>query len=202
MLSGLLSPLQCCDLRGARYIWASFFAILLALTCHLYATTGGSVSGMVRDPSGAVIPGAELLLVNTGQHTVYRTRSDRLGSFSFPNLPVGQYDLTISAPGFTTERKTNLTVDADSALDADTTLAIGTKADTITVTSSSPLQVDTIATHLGEVVSGQQLTALPLNGRSYSDLLAIQPGVAPISTLLPSSVVMAGATGSLEPSGD
>jgi hypothetical protein len=68
--------------------------------------------------------------------------------------------------------------------------------------SSSRVQVDTIATHLGEVVSGEQLTALPLNGRSYTDLLAIQPGVAPISTLLPSSVVMAGATGSLEPSGD
>lgn len=157
---------------------------------------------MVRDASGAVIPGAELLLVNTGRQTVYRTRSDRWGSFSFPNLPVGEYNLTISAQGFATERRTNLTVDADSALNADATLVIGTKADTVTVTSSSPIQVDTIATHLGEVVSGQQLTALPLNGRSYTDLLAIQPGVAPISTLLPSSVVMAGATGSLEPSGD
>ena len=62
--------------------------------------------------------------------------------------------------------------------------------------------MDTIATHLGEVVSGTQMTALPLNGRSYTDLLAIQPGVAPISTLLPSSVIMAGVTGSLDPSGD
>jgi hypothetical protein len=201
MLSGLHSRLPCCNLRGARCIWASLLGILFVLAGHLYAATGGSVSGVVRDQSGAVIAGAELLLVNPGQQTEYRTHSDKWGSFSFPNLPVGQYDLTISAPGFTTERKT-LTIDADSALDADAKLAIGTKADTITVTSSSPLQVDTIATHLGEVVSGQQLTALPLNGRSYTDLLAIQPGVAPISTLLPSSVVMAGATGSLAPSGD
>lgn len=201
-MSGLLLPHPCCNLRGARCIWASLFAIHLVLAGHLYAATGGSVSGMVRDPSGAVIAGAELLLVNPGQQTEYRTRSDKWGSFSFPNLPVGQYNLTISAPGFATQCKTHLTVDADSALDADATLAIGTKADTITVTSSPPLQVDTIATHLGEVVSGQQLTALPLNGRSYTDLLAIQPGVAPISTLLPSSVVMAGATGSLSPSGD
>jgi hypothetical protein len=64
------------------------------------------------------------------------------------------------------------------------------------------LEVDTIATHLGEVISSSQMTALPLNGRSYTDLLAIQPGVAPISTLLPSSVIMAGVTGSLDPSGD
>ena len=62
--------------------------------------------------------------------------------------------------------------------------------------------METAATHLGEVVSGVQMTALPLNGRSYTDLLAIQPGVAPISTLLPSSVIMAGVTGSLDPSGD
>jgi hypothetical protein len=64
------------------------------------------------------------------------------------------------------------------------------------------VEVDTIATHLGEVISSSQMTALPLNGRSYTDLLAIQPGVAPISTLLPSSVIMAGVTGSIDPSGD
>ena len=64
------------------------------------------------------------------------------------------------------------------------------------------VEVETIATHLGEVVSSSEMTALPLNGRSYTDLLAIQPGVAPISTLLPSSVIMAGVTGSLDPSGD
>ena len=72
----------------------------------------------------------------------------------------------------------------------------------MTVTSDTGTQVETTATHLGEVVSGAQMTALPLNGRSYTDLLAIQPGVAPISTLLPSSVIMAGVTGSLNPSGD
>ena len=63
-------------------------------------------------------------------------------------------------------------------------------------------QVDTVATHLGEVVTGAQMTALPLNGRSYTDLLPIQPGVTPVSTLLPNSVIMAGVTGGLSPSGD
>ncbi|KAA6462881.1 TonB-dependent receptor [Acidobacteria bacterium AB60] len=203
MLSGLISPHPSFKLRRVRYIWASLFGALLLLGGRLHAATGGSIFGIVRDPSGAVIPGAELLLVNTRQQTEYRTQSDKLGSYSFPNLPVGEYDLTISAPGFSTRNETNLTVDADSAVKADATLVIGKKADTITVTSTTPsVQVETIATHLGEVVSSQQITALPLNGRSYTDLLAIQPGVAPVSTLLPSSVVMAGATGSLEPSGD
>ncbi len=64
------------------------------------------------------------------------------------------------------------------------------------------MQVDLSGTHLGEVISSAQMTALPLNGRSYTDLMAIQPGVAPTSTLLPSSVIMAGVTGSIDPSGD
>ena len=168
----------------------------------LHAASSGSISGVVVDPSGAPLPGATLRLVNTGQQTVYRVISDKQGFYSFPNLPVGIYELTISDTGFTTQRKTNLSVDTDSALQVNAILAIGAVADVVTVTSDTGVQVETSATHLGEVVSGAQMTALPLNGRSYTDLLAIQPGVAPVSTLLPSSVIMAGVTGSLDPSGD
>jgi Carboxypeptidase regulatory-like domain len=168
----------------------------------LWAATGGSISGTVVDQTGAVLPDATLELVNTAQHSTYRARSDRQGLYSFPNLAVGHYDLTITATGFTTEQKTNLTVDTDSALRVDATLAIGANADTVIVSGDSSAQVETAATHLGEVVSGAQMTALPLNGRSYTDLLAIQPGVAPISTLLPSSVIMAGVTGGIDPSGN
>jgi hypothetical protein len=183
------------------------FLILVILSLvfpalSLHAATGGSISGTIADPSGAVVAGATLKLVNTAQQTIYRVASDRQGLYSFPNLPVGRYDLTVSDAGFTAQRKTNLTVDTDSALRLDIALAIGQQTDTVTVTSAAGVQVDTAATHLGEVVSGPQMSALPLNGRSYTDLLAIQPGVAPISTLLPSSVIMAGVTGGLDPSGD
>jgi len=189
-------------------LWArlAIFAIAFALVAALpsRAATGGSISGTVVDPTGAFIPGAALRLVNTAQETVYKAASDKQGSYSFPNLPVGHFDLTISANGFTTQRKTNLAVDTDSALRVDVSLSVGTRSDTVTVASDTGtgVEVDTIATHLGEVVSSSQITALPLNGRSFTDLLAIQPGVAPISTLLPSSVIMAGVTGSIDPSGD
>jgi hypothetical protein len=176
--------------------------IFLLRTIGLWAATGGSISGTVADQSGAVVPDATLELVNTAQHSTYRARSDRQGLYSFPNLAVGNYDLTITAPGFTTQRKTNLTVDTDSALRMDATLAIGANSDTVIVSGDASAQVETAATHLGEVVSGSQMTALPLNGRSYTDLLAIQPGVAPISTLLPNSVIMAGVSGGIDPSGD
>jgi hypothetical protein len=181
----------------------NFIIVILVLAvASLHAATGGSISGTVVDPSGAIIPGTTLKLVNSGQQTIYRAVTDGQGLYSFPNLPVGRYDLTILATGFTTQRKTNLTVDTDSALRVDITLAVGTRSDTVTVTSDLGVTVDTIATQLGEVISDAQMTALPLNGRSYTDLLAIQPGVAPISTLLPSSVIMAGVTGALDPSGD
>jgi len=168
----------------------------------LRAATGGSISGAVTDKSGAVVAGAILKLVNIAQQTAYQAVSDRQGLYVFPNLPVGHYDLTIIASGFSSERKTNLTVDTDSAIRVDAVLEIGERSDTVIVSSEAAAQVETAATHLGEVVSAGQMTALPLNGRSYTDLLAIQPGVAPISTLLPSSVIMAGVTGGIDPSGD
>ena len=181
---------------------AGLLTPLFFLSLSLYAATGGGISGTVLDPSGAAVAGATLQLVNSAQQTTYDAISDKQGLYSFPNLPVSHYDLTISAPGFSTQRKTNLTVDTDSALRVDVGLVIGAQTDSVLVTSSTAVRVDTVATHLGEVISGSQMTALPLNGRSYTDLLAIQPGVAPISTLLPSSVIMAGVTGSIDPSGD
>jgi Carboxypeptidase regulatory-like domain len=175
---------------------------LLFAAISLFAAVGGSISGVVADQSGAVVAGATLKLVNTAQQTTYQATSDKQGLYSFPNLPVGHYDLTTTATGFNPQRKADLKVDTDSAIRVDISLEIGTKTDTVTVTSDAGVQVETAATHLGEVVSASEMTALPLNGRSYTDLLAIQPGVAPVSTLLPSSVIMAGVTGSIDPSGD
>jgi hypothetical protein len=108
-----------------------------------------------------VISGAALRVINTGQQTIYRVISDSQGFYSFPRLPVGHYELTISATGFTTQRKMNLTVDTDSALRVCATLAIGGQSDSVTVTSDTGGQVETAATHLGEVVSSAQMTALP-----------------------------------------
>jgi hypothetical protein len=177
-------------------------AFLLSGTNVCWAATGGSISGSIVDSSSAAISGASLSLINNAQQTPYRTVSDRQGLYSFPNLRVGHYTLTIAANGFATQRKLNLAVDSDSAIRVDATLQIAIQADVVTVSSENGAQIETAATHLGEVVSAEQMTAIPLNGRSYTDLLAIQPGVAPVSTLLPSSVIMAGVTGSIDPSGD
>jgi hypothetical protein len=178
---------------------------ILLIAGIAWAFAGGSISGVVKDQSGAAIPGAQITLVNSGLKTEFSGTTDVRGLYSFPVLPVGRYDLTIEATGFKPQKKTNLTVDADSALTVDAALEVGQRSDVVTVTdteTTTATQVESIATHLGEVVSTAQIQALPLNGRSYTDLLAIQPGVSPITTLTSTSVIMAGVTGTINPSGD
>lgn len=185
-----------------RFIWLVAILGFLLLSLPVHAATGGSITGTVSDSTGAVLPGVEVRLTSVDQHTVFHAQTDVRGVYSFPNLPAGHYDLNASASGFAGLNRMYLTVDADDALQLDFALTIGTQTEAITVSADDQAQIDLASTHLGEVVSSDQMTALPLNGRSYTDLLALQPGVAPISTLLASSIVMAGVTGSLDPSGD
>src|SRR5271156_6793256 len=161
-----------------------FWIILLALSIPACAA-GGSISGTVKDPTGASIPHARLVLVNTGLKTEFKTTADAQGFYTFPALQVGRYDLTVQAAGFRTQTETGFVVDADAALKVDPMLALGEQSAEVTVTESGSgvsTQVETVATHLGEVVQAAEIQAVPLNGRSYTDLLAIQPGVSPVST--------------------
>ena len=179
--------------------------LLLISAAAVWAVAGGSLSGVIKDPSGASVPGVQLTVTNTALKTEFRTVSDSRGAYSFPTLAVGHYDLRIEAAGFKTQERKNLTVDADAALRVDALLEVGQRSETVTVTATEgtiETQLDTVATHLGEVVSAREIEALPLNGRSYTDLLAIQPGVSPVTTLTPTSVIMAGVTGTINPSGD
>jgi hypothetical protein len=163
-------------------------ALVVVPAAWVWAFAAGSLSGEVKDASSAAIPGAKLTLINTTLKTTFKVTSDTQGFYSFPALPVGHYDLTIEATGFQKQQKTNLTVDTDAALRIDTVMQVGQRSEAVTVNESEEAmqtQVDTVATHLGEVVSDRQIEALPLNGRSYTDLLAIQPGVTPVTTLTP-----------------
>ncbi|HXA75691.1 MAG TPA: carboxypeptidase regulatory-like domain-containing protein [Candidatus Acidoferrales bacterium] len=194
-----------CHTRRRLTLCVVFVGCFLFLCAQAWAATGGSISGRVKDPSEAVIPGASLTLVNLDITTSYKTKTDAQGFYSFPNLPVGRYELTIEAAGFKTQKKTGLVVDADAAVRVDLSLDVGERNETVTVSAvanQAQAQVETVATHLGEVVQEAQIIALPLNGRSYTDLLAIQPGVSPVTTLTPTSVIMSGVTGTINPSGD
>ena len=179
--------------------------LILLVPTFALALVGGSISGAIKDSSGGVIPGVMLTLTNTALGSQFKTVTDNQGLYTFPSLPVGRYELTLEATGFKTQKKTGLVIDADGALQVDSTLEIGQVSTEVSVTTAEEVagvHVETVATQLGEVVSDIKMTNLSLNGRSYTDLLSIQPGVAPITTMKPNSVIMAGVTGTIAPSGE
>ena len=115
---------------------------LFVLSEPAHAATGGSISGVVADQSGAVIPRASLTLTETSQETTYHAVSNEQGDYTFPSLPVGHYDLSVKANRFATQRRMNLAVDADSALRVDVVLSLDPRTDTVSVVSNSVVEVD------------------------------------------------------------
>ncbi len=176
---------------------AATFLISAAL---LVAGITGSISGTLKDPSGAVIPRVMLTLTNALQGIHFQAMTDQNGYYIFPSLPVGRYDLKIEASGFMPWDRNGLVVDANSAIKLDITMEMGEKLDTVTV-SESANHLETESTQLGDVVTSTRMTVVALNGRSFTDLLALQPGIVPMTTQQPDSIVMAGASVAIAPSG-
>ena len=159
-----------------------------------------TLSGTVVDPSGAVVPGVAVSLRNTetGVQQIATTNSD--GFFAFPTLPPGHYELEIRHPGFKPYRHVGLSLDANTALRVDAKLELGPQMETVTI-SEAAVRVETSSTQMGEAVTGSKIASVPLNGRSFTDLLALQAGVVPITSQQPNSVIMTGVS-SISPSGD
>ena len=103
------------------------FAIVAA------AQVGGSLSGTIKDSTGGVIPGATVSLMNTAIGTQLDGVSDAQGHYSFPNVSVGRYDLTVTLEGFKPSKRTGVAVNTDSRLQIDATLEVGGLTDTVTV---------------------------------------------------------------------
>src|SRR5215831_714559 len=97
----------------------------------------GSISGTVKDASGAVVPGAAVTALNTGTGISQSVETDAVGFYVFPVLPVGAYEITIRHSGFKEYRQTELTLDATVALRVDATLEVGAAAQEVTVQSST-----------------------------------------------------------------
>ncbi len=185
----------------------SFLQLPLFLLClpfcllgTAWAGVGGSISGTVKDPSGAAIAQATISLVNKGTAVQRFASSDGRGTYTFPVLPIGEYVLEVNHAGFQPYRRTGISLDANSALLVDVVLQVGQRNDAITV-SDNAAHVETSSSQMGEVITGSTMTGVPLNGRSYTDLLALQSGVAPATSITSSTVQDVGAS-AFSPSGD
>jgi hypothetical protein len=179
------------------YRCAVLFVFLLSSIAK--ASTAGSISGAVNDPTGRVVANAVVNVreVNTGLS--YQARTDGKGYYSLPVLPVGRYELRVQVPGFRNYQLKDVVLDTGAALKLNAELQVGSATETVSV-SDDALHVETVSTQMGEVITGRQMSAVPLNGRSYTDLLSLQPGVAPSTSITGTTVQDVGAT-ILEPSG-
>jgi hypothetical protein len=143
-----------------------------------WASITGSISGVVTDQNGGVIVGAKVSAIETQTGVRSEITTDSKGFYNFPALAVGKYDVEVQASGFKVYRQSGLVIDVNSALRVDVSLQVGEVSEKVTVLSEA-VHVETESTQNGQVIDGAKILAIPLNGRSYTDLLSSQPGVVP-----------------------
>lgn len=151
-------------------------AALTLLAATAYAqVVGGTISGRVTDPSGATIEHAEVTIHSDDTGQVRHLLTARDGSFSAPSEPVGHYSIEVAAPGFAPFRDTTVTLAIAQSIELPITLRIAGD-ETVTVTESSVPTVNTSTEQSSGLVTSRQVKELPLNGRSYDQLLTLNPG--------------------------
>jgi hypothetical protein len=182
-----------------------FATLLLALliTCSAFGQAGsGRIAGSVKDASGAVISSSSVTLRNTSTGVTQSTTSNEEGIFNFPVVSIGQYELDVQASGFNSYRQTtNLKVDVNTALTLDVVLQVMDASETITVTENTA-EVQTADTQIGQTIESKQVVDIPLNGRSYIDLLAVQAGVSPVTTSGAGNTSSGGGFGTVPAAGE
>ena len=139
-------------------------------------TFRGGISGRVVDPSGAVLPGVTITATNKDTGASRTTTSSNTGDFSLPDLPLGTYDLEIALSGFQTQH-TNVEVTVSRVAAVEVKMGLSQVAETVTV-SGVALTLDTKSSTLANVIQPKQVQDLPLNGRDFTRMLQLSPGVA------------------------
>ena len=160
---------------GRKTIGVMAVLILAAIPVAAQLPTG-TILGTVKDSSGASIPGAMVTLKNTETNLTKTETTEADGSYRFPELAVGRYEITASAAGFRTENRTGLNLEVTQTGVINFALQVGSTTQQVTITSDIPL-VNTQDSTLGGTVNEQQMSELPLNGRNYIDLTLLKPGV-------------------------
>ena len=164
------------------------FAILLTLSFSLMAgvvahaqVTGATLSGTVTDPSGAVVSGATVSTRNTATAVVRDATTDSAGLYTIPNLVPGDYEVRVTATGFSTAVQSNLTLSVGQQQQLNFSMKVGATNTTVQVTEAAP-QVELTSSANTAQVESETVRELPLNGRDWTTLAQLQPGVKQIQT--------------------
>jgi len=168
--------------NGYRFFAPIFLIVTFFLAPNvLLADVTGSILGVVRDQSQAVVKGARITVTNTQTNLSQQTVSAEDGSYHFLALPVGTYTLNATSTGFQQSNATDIVVKVNDQLRIDVSMRVGSVQQEVSVAAGA-VQVETENTQLGDVIDSKKMLALPLNGRSYLDLLGLQAGVVPVTS--------------------
>lgn len=157
--------------------------LLMFLTIMITGTTAGFaqfdtavVLGTVKDQNGAVLRGANITLKNNATGITATTQTDSNGDYIFPSVKIGTYKVTAELQGFATAVADKVTVTVEARQRVDFTMQVGAATETITIVDSAPL-LETESSSKGQIITERQMVNLPINGRTYSSLALLVPGV-------------------------
>jgi hypothetical protein len=157
---------------------AIYLGCLLALfAASAFSQTFGEITGAVRDPSGAVIAGANITITNVATNVTRTTASNEAGVYSLPSLPPGTYTLKADKEGFKTVSRTGIELQVQQSARLDVELPIGAVTESVEVSAQAALLASENAT-VGTVIENKRIVELPLNGRNYLQLVALAPNVS------------------------
>ena len=164
-------------LRASRVsVSGSVFAVILLLGTFAYGQTAATITGTISDQSGAVVPNAEIVITNVGTGQSRSLQSNALGRYTAPGLNPGSYEMTATSPGFQQTVRSGITLTVGSEAVINLTLQPGQVTQTVQVTAEVPL-VQTTTSSVSGLVDSEKIRALPLNGRSFDQLVYLEPGV-------------------------
>ncbi len=162
---------------------AVVFAILgvLLIAPAQAQVAGATLTGTITDPAGRVIPQAQVVIKNDATGVVTKITTNSNGSYTAGNLLPGDYSVSISAPGFNTEERTGIKLSVGGQQVFDLALQVGASKISVEVTTEAPV-IQLTSSDISAVVNATTVRELPLNGRSWTDLATLQPGVSAIQT--------------------
>ncbi len=164
--------------HGARLLFCfGTLALLLLLPLLASAQTNGLISGTVTDKSGAAVVGAQVVIASVGGNLTRTTETNGEGVYVASSLPSGTYNITVIAKGFQKFEAQNFVLEVAQKARVDVMLTVGTVTEEVVVTGENVAQVETQSSDIGQTITNKQVQELELNGRNFTQLVTLAPGV-------------------------
>ena len=164
---------------GMVRIWAGFLTLALILglmAIPASAQESGTILGTVKDTSGGSVPAAKVTVTNTDTNDMRTVTTDDDGTYRVAGLRPGRYSVKVEKEGFKTTTQSSLVLDVASQIVVNPTMEVGSATQEVTVTGEAPV-INTTTSSLGNVINDQTISELPMNGRNFTDLTLLSPGV-------------------------